>query len=313
MNKCFQTKYTCATLVSFVMNRHKQQQDETWDRFTRWTSSLLCFSIIMLSSSVVKLEFWVFRREQNKTEEYQYTMLSRCKRGDCLPTNVQSSPFPVRCRIPIWNLKRKCTEKSVWAIGIVFKYVYKCTCYKWYKYTCTMDTYVPTSLHATLIWSPPSFPSWTRVSFFLAPNRWSVEFQTSEKQLHNGRKVVQFKKSQKHREKKSHCTTEGNSKNIGNTMVVVAMMQHHETPINTMQHYATPWPVHTRTATCASFWLFSISTLTAFNLVVIATKSAFSTDALSAFSSRSSHKSWKNRHKRWIHSISPTAPQLGQE
>ena len=194
----FQKWHTCATLVSFVINRHNQQQDETWDRFTRWTSSLLCFSIIMLSSSVVKLEFWVFRREQNKTEEYQYTMLSRCKRGDCLPTNVQSSPFPVRCRIPIWNLKRESTEKSVWAIGIVFKYVYKCMCTSG-TCTSTMDTYVPTSLHATLIWSPPSFPSWTRVSFFLAPNRWSVEFQTSEKQLHNGRKVVQFKKSQKHR------------------------------------------------------------------------------------------------------------------
>ena len=140
----FQKWHTCATLVSFVMNRHKQQQDETWDRFTRWTSSLLCFSIIMLSSSVVKLEFWVFRREQSKTEGYQYTMLSRCKRGDCLPTIVQSSPFPVRCRIPIWNLKRESTEKSVWAIGILFKYVYKCMC-----------TSVCTSVCVQVIWSPP--------------------------------------------------------------------------------------------------------------------------------------------------------------
>jgi hypothetical protein len=50
-----------------------------------------------------------------------------------------------------------------------------------------------------------------------------------EKRWFNSRKV-------RNTGEKSHCTIEGNSKNIGNTMVVLAMMQHHETPINTNKH-----------------------------------------------------------------------------
>ena len=121
--------------------------------------------------------------------------------------NRHPSLFVVVFQFGTWkeNARRSQCELLV----LFFKYVYKWYVYKcMYKCMCTsdlvstMDTYVPTSLHATLIWSPPSFPSWTRVSFFLAPNRWSVEFQTSEKQLHKKREVVQFKKYQKHRGKK---------------------------------------------------------------------------------------------------------------